>query len=708
MAIFTVGPNSTFPTIAAAMAAAGPGDTIQLEAGYSNETAVVTHSGMIITGEASSVGIVLQLGSGIATVTLAGAAPIDVLDASDGNGIVGNDGDNLITVTAGVDAVSGGLGNDRLFVDYRLATGAVTGDSTSNVAEAGGGGRLVTINGGFEHFTIWTGSGADTITTGAGDDDIRTGEGAGTVTAGEGANHIVGGSGADTITAGGGGNFVDAGDGTNTVTTGAGVDVILTGGGADTIVAGAGEDRITITGGSDTVDAGADSDLLIVDYSAATTNVTGGVTGGNLGSGYTGHLADTAAATLDFVETERFWITTGTGDDTINTGAADDRISTGDGNDSLDGGLGDDIMTGGAGNDFYWVEDEGDIVIEGIGAGNDRLFSSVSYTLAAGASVELMSTDWHAGTDAINLTGNELANVIYGNAGNNVLNGGGGVDAMIGWAGNDTFFVDNAGDRVVENAGEGNDRVLAGVSYTLGAGASVELMTTDWHAGTDAINLTGNELANVIYGNAGNNVLNGGGGVDAMIGWAGNDSFFVDNAGDTIFENAGEGSDRVFAGVSYTLGAGASVELMSTDWHAGTAAINLTGNALANAIYGNAGGNVLDGKQGNDALVGFGGADTFAFTTALGATNVDTIADFGADDVIALDDAVFSGLSLGALSASAFVTGSAAGDADDRIIYNQATGQLFYDADGNGGGAQMLFATLSGSPIVTASGFIVI
>ena len=149
MAIFTVGPNSTFPSIAAAMAGrgpspawaaqgarhhAGPGDTIMLEAGYSNEVAVVTHSGMIISGGADSLGIVLQLGTGIATVTLAGTAPINVIDASDGNNIVGNDGDNIITVTAGADAASGGLGNDRLFVDYRLATGAVTGDSTSNVA----------------------------------------------------------------------------------------------------------------------------------------------------------------------------------------------------------------------------------------------------------------------------------------------------------------------------------------------------------------------------------------------------------------------------------------------------------------------------------------------------------------------------------------------------------------------------------------------
>ena len=104
---------------------------------------------------------------------------------SDGNGIVGNDGDNIITVTGGADAVSGGLGTDRLVVDYRLASGAITGNSTTNVAEAGGLGIVTITNGRFEHFTILTGSGADTITTGAGDDIINTGEGASTVTAGQ-------------------------------------------------------------------------------------------------------------------------------------------------------------------------------------------------------------------------------------------------------------------------------------------------------------------------------------------------------------------------------------------------------------------------------------------------------------------------------------------------------------------------------------------
>ncbi|HYJ52239.1 MAG TPA: hypothetical protein VEW04_03620, partial [Allosphingosinicella sp.] len=73
-----------------------------------------------------------------------------------------------------------------------------------------------------------------------------------------------------------------------------------------------------------------------------------------------------------------------------------------------------------------------------------------------------------------------------------------------------------------------------------------------------------------------------------------------------------------------------------------------------------------------------------------------------------LDDAVFTGLSLGALNANAFVIGTTAQDADDRIIYNSTTGALFFDADGNGAGAAVQFATLDGHPIVTASDFTVI
>ena len=129
----------------------------------------------------------------------------------------------------------------------------------------------------------------------------------------------------------------------------------------------------------------------------------------------------------------------------------------------------------------------------------------------------------------------------------------------------------------------------------------------------------------------------------------------------------------------------------------------------ANTLLGNAGANVLDGSGGNDTLLGLGGADTFAFTTALGAGNVDTIVDFVAGtDKIALDDAVFTGLGRSARSPPAPSSPAPPrGDADDRIIYNTATGALFFDADGNGAGAAVQFATLTPGLGLAATDFTV-
>ena len=374
----------------------------------------------------------------------------------------------------------------------------------------------------------------------------------------------------------------------------------------------------------------------------------------------------------------------------------------------LFGGGGTDVMLGYGGNDVFHVDSADDQVVEGVGGGTDIVYSSVSYTLAAGQEVEILSVNDHSATTAINLTGNEFVNTLYGNAGSNVLDGGAGADVMVGFGGNDIFHVETAADYVGENVGGGTDVVYTSVSYALAAGQEVEVLSVDDHSATTAIDLTGNEFANQLYGNAGANVLDGGAGADVMLGFGGNDIFYVDNAGDLVGENTGGGDDMVFASVSYALATGSEVELLLAA--TGTAAIDLTGNELDNTIYGNDGANVLDGKGGEDLLVGLAGADIFAFTTALGAGNVDVVFGFDSGiDRIALDDAIFAAIGpLGALNANAFVTGNAATDANDRIIYNNLTGQLYYDADGSGAGAQVQFALLSPGLTLTASDFQVI
>ena len=62
---------------------------------------------------------------------------------------------------------------------------------------------------------------------------------------------------------------------------------------------------------------------------------------------------------------------------------------------------------------------------------------------------------------------------------------------MAGGAGNDTCFVDNAGDVVTENVGGGTDTLWASVSYALAAGSEVENLRVN---ATTGLTLTGNAL----------------------------------------------------------------------------------------------------------------------------------------------------------------------------------------------------------------------
>ena len=226
----------------------------------------------------------------------------------------------------------------------------------------------------------------------------------------------------------------------------------------------------------------------------------------------------------------------------------------GAGNDTLNGGAGADTMIGGAGNDTYIVDNVADVVNENPNEGNDTVVTSVSYTL--GAELENLT-----GSSAIGLAldGNDLDNRITSGAGNDTMSGG---------LGNDTYFVNSAGDVVSEAAAAGTDTVWSSVNYTLIAGSEVETLRVNGGIGRS---LTGNDLSHNLLGGAGNDTLNGGvgddtlngsAGADVMSGGGGNDTYFVDNIGDAVHEAAGGGTDTVLANVNYTLTAGSEIEFL--------------------------------------------------------------------------------------------------------------------------------------------------
>ncbi|MCB1378823.1 MAG: M10 family metallopeptidase C-terminal domain-containing protein, partial [Alphaproteobacteria bacterium] len=163
----------------------------------------------------------------------------------------------------------------------------------------------------------------------------------------------------------------------------------------------------------------------------------------------------------------------------------------------------------------------------------------------------------------------------------------------------DTYFVDNAGDRVVESSGGGHDLVWSSVSYILGS--QIEDLSLN---GFSAIDGAGNALDNRLTGNDYANVLDGKAGADTMIGQGGNDIYLVDNAGDSVIELAGQGFDEVRSTVSFRLDE--EIEALKL---MGSAKIDGVGNRLANTLTGNAAGNLLDGRSGNDTLSGEAGND---------------------------------------------------------------------------------------------------
>jgi Ca2+-binding RTX toxin-like protein len=448
-----------------------------------------------------------------------------------------------------------------------------------------------------------------------------------------------------------GNNLLVGFSGFDTILGLAGNDTLYGGDGSDLLYGGADNDTLYGEVGSDLLDGGLGADIMTggdgddqyyVDNIGDMVFESGAIAGGY----------DLVYSTLDsytlneFVEELQHVSTIGA---VLNGSSQNNKIIGNSGADTLDGKAGADYMNGSFGNDDYFVDNAGDVVVEDnadtVTGGYDFIYSTVSYSIF-GSNVDAIVLQ---GAGVINANGNVLNNGLYGNSAANILDGNLGADTMAGYGGDDTYYVDDAGDVVIEVSADitvgGYDTVHSIIDYTLGA--NVEALYLD-DAFDNAINGTGNELGNVLTGNsyintlsglAGNDYLDGGLGADIMSGGDGEDTYIVENVGDIVIETnadsvVGGGYDSVYAYLDYTLTD--NVERLFLQG----AAIYGTGNISANTLLGTSGLNILNGMAGADYMAGGDGNDYY-YVDDVG----DTVVEGNANSVSGGVDTVYSDIS---------------------------------------------------------------
>ena len=213
--------------------------------------------------------------------------------------------------------------------------------------------------------------------------------------------------------------------------------------------------------------------------------------------------------------------------------------------------------------------------------------------------------------------------------------------------------------------------------------------------------LKGNNGADTLDGGLGDDDLKGNGGDDNLDGGDGDDNLKGNGGDDDLYGGAGNDVLAGGGGDDY-LNGGDGDDVMK-------------GGGGADTIDGGAGNDTLKVEGDGDTYLGGDGDDVFKFNELAAPGKEATIGDFtsGADKML-LDAETFTVLTAivgndSPLSADEFVANATgqAGDANDFIVYNTSTGELYYDADGNGGGEGVLLATYTGMPALTADDFLV-
>lgn len=395
----------------------------------------------------------------------------------------------------------------------------------------------------------------------------------------------------------------------------------------------------------------------------------------------------------------------GIGNDTVNAGAGDDYIFADAGNDAINGGIGDsDELTfhqtyfdptafrgalvdalAGTVTDSWGGQD----TISGIERFRDSVFNDTllgtnddnRFIVTRGAD----SIDGRDGWDELDYSRGERWGAhrgINANLGTGVIvdswrsrdtvsnieaiKATGFNDTLVGTNADETF-VAGAGKDVI-NMGGGWDRLAffdVGENAPGGHGISVNLGQT-------------NTIIDDGYGNAENAT-----GVEAIDGSMFGDRILGNNGSNRFWGN--DGNDTLMGGGG-------------EDW--------LDGAEGRDSVVGGLGDDHLGGQEGNDTLVGNAGADDFNFNRSLATGGVDVISDMTVGiDEIWVESFWGGGLVAEDITAAQFRSGAGvttANTAAQRFIYNTTTGDLYFDADGNGGtSAAVKFATLSNHAALT-------
>ncbi len=217
-----------------------------------------------------------------------------------------------------------------------------------------------------------------------------------------------------------------------------------------------------------------------------------------------------------------------------------------------------------------------------------------------------------------------------------------------------------------------------------------------------------------LEGGAGNDYLEGAAGADTLVGGLGDDTYrLIDN--DVIIEDANGGNDTVISNINYTLGANLeNLSLYNNASGTGNDADNRiiglgSGN---NTISGGAGNDYLEGGLGNDVLTGGAGVDSFVLNAP--KSGIDRLTDFTTGtDKLDISAALYGGglVAGNTLNINQLLIGigTKATNADQRFIYKNTTGELYFDADGNlGNFAAEKIATLSNLSSLSASDFVIV